>query len=199
MFRHPRPTAPTRPPGPTVMPVLQPTPPYAPAADGSAPAHPDADIAQRATPRLAAESSRGKRPTARSHCPSSDDAPARRVRTNAIVHEQRAQTRPEIAGTREPQQHAAQPRLHSFRVPRRNTRTTTQIRALGATCAPRAPPSAPAPVQSTRCSAEPTSTTPPIAPNFPIAPTDIGHSSLLSNMRNFEPRIADQMVVRSVK
>src|SRR6478609_1809036 len=165
----------------------------------SAPAHPDAATASQATPRPVVESSRDKRPSARSHCPPSDAVPARRARTDVIVPELRAQTRPKISGTRAPRRLAAQPRLRSFRAPRRNTRTPTQIRALGATCAPRAPPSAPAPVQSTRCSAEPTSTTPPIAPNFPIAPTDIGPSSLLSNMRNFEPRIADQMVVRSEK
>src|SRR6478736_961479 len=59
--------------------------------------------------------------------------------------EQLAQTRPKIADTREPRQLAAQPRLHSFRVPRRNMRTPRGTPTLGATWAPRAPPSAPAP------------------------------------------------------
>src|SRR6478609_1257693 len=197
MFRHRRPAAQTtRPPEPLVMPVLLPPRPFAPEADEFAPAHPDAETAPRATPRPVVESSRDKRRRAQSHCPPSDEVPARTTRTNAIVPEQRTRTRPQISGTRALPQLAAQPHLHSFRAPRHNTRTTTKIRAPGATCAPRAPPSAPAPVRSTRCSAEPTPTTPLIAPNSPIAPTDIGHSSLPSNTRNFEPRIADQTVVR---
>src|SRR6478609_11123919 len=101
MFRCFRPAAPTsRPPEPPAMPCLQPPPPFAPAADEFAPAHPDAETAPRATPRPVVESSRDKRPSARSHCPPLDEEPKRRARTDVIVPELRAQTHLEFADTR---------------------------------------------------------------------------------------------------